>query len=202
MNRYKENETTLVAAALQDGALLAFPTDTVYGLGTLYGSLDRLERLKHAKHRPETKPVPFMTDSLEKLSRLAQVTESATRLAQAFLPGALTLVLKRSPAVDPAYTNGMETIAIRIPDAPALLAVMEQLDAPLLVTSANQSGQPAALTAAEAAHALPDIDGVMDGSYAGGVASTIVDCTCSPVRILRQGPVSEETIRQVLEETV
>lgn len=202
MNRYKENETTLVAAALQDGALLAFPTDTVYGLGTLYGSLDRLERLKHAKHRPETKPVPFMTDSLEKLSRLAQVTESATRLAQAFLPGALTLVLKRSPAVDPAYTNGMETIAIRIPDAPALLAVMEQLDAPLLVTSANQSGQPAALTAAEAAHALPDIDGVMDGSCAGGVASTIVDCTCSPVRILRQGPVSEETIRQVQEETV
>ncbi|WP_300957233.1 L-threonylcarbamoyladenylate synthase [Faecalibaculum rodentium] len=202
MNRYKENETTLVAAALQDGALLAFPTDTVYGLGTLYGSLDRLERLKHAKHRPETKPVPFMTDSLEKLSRLAQVTESATRLAQALLPGALTLVLKRSPAVDPAYTNGMETIAIRIPDAPALLAVMEQLDAPLLVTSANQSGQPAALTAAEAAHALPDIDGLMDGSCAGGVASTIVDCTCSPVRILRQGPVSEETIRQVLEETV
>ncbi|WP_300940508.1 L-threonylcarbamoyladenylate synthase [Faecalibaculum rodentium] len=202
MNRYKENETTLVAAALQNGALLAFPTDTVYGLGTLYGSLDRLERLKHAKHRPETKPVPFMTDSLEKLSRLAQVTESATRLAQALLPGALTLVLKRSPAVDPAYTNGMETIAIRIPDAPALLAVMEQLDAPLLVTSANQSGQPAALTAAEAAHALPDIDGVMDGSCAGGVASTIVDCTCSPVRILRQGPVSEETIRQVLEETV
>ncbi|WP_301075719.1 L-threonylcarbamoyladenylate synthase [Faecalibaculum rodentium] len=202
MNRYKENETTLVAAALQDGALLAFPTDTVYGLGTLYGSLDRLERLKHAKHRPETKPVPFMTDSLEKLSRLAQVTESAARLAQAFLPGALTLVLKRSPAVDPAYTNGMETIAIRIPDAPALLAVMKQLDAPLLVTSANQSGQPAALTAAEAAHALPDIDGLMDGSCAGGVASTIVDCTCSPVRILRQGPVSEETIRQVLEETV
>lgn len=202
MNRYKENETSLVAAALEDGALLAFPTDTVYGLGTLYGSLDRLERLKHAKHRPETKPVPFMTDSLEKLSRLAQVTESAARLAQAFLPGALTLVLKRSPEVDPAYTNGMETIAIRIPDAPALLAVMEQLDAPLLVTSANQSGQPAALSAAEAAHALPDIDGVMDGSCAGGVASTIVDCTCSPVRILRQGPVSEETIRQVLEETV
>ena len=202
MNRYKENETTLVAAALQDGALLAFPTDTVYGLGTLYGSLDRLERLKHAKHRPETKPVPFMTDSLEKLSRLAQVTESAARLAQAFLPGALTLVLKRSPEVDPAYTNGMKTIAIRIPDAPALLAVMEQLDAPLLVTSANQSGQPAALTAAEAAHALPDIDGVMDGSCAGGVASTIVDCTCSPVRILRQGPLSEEKIRQVLEETV
>ena len=202
MNRYKENETTLVAAALQDGALLAFPTDTVYGLGTLYGSLNRLERLKHAKHRPETKPVPFMTDSLEKLSRLAQVTESAARLAQAFLPGALTLVLKRSPEVDPAYTNGMETIAIRIPDAPALLAVMEQLDAPLLVTSANQSGQPAALSAAEAAHALPDIDGVMDGSCAGGVASTIVDCTCSPVRILRQGPLSEEKIRQVLEETV
>lgn len=202
MNRYKENETTLVAAALQNGALLAFPTDTVYGLGTLYGSLDRLERLKHAKHRPETKPVPFMTDSLEKLSRLAQVTESAARLAQAFLPGALTLVLKRNPAVDPAYTNGMETIAVRIPDAPALLAVMKQLDAPLLVTSANQSGQPAALTAAEAAHALPDIDGVMDGSCAGGVASTIVDCTCSPVRILRQGPVSEETIRQVLEEIV
>ena len=202
MNRYKENETTLVAAALQDGALLAFPTDTVYGLGTLYGSLDRLERLKQAKHRPETKPVPFMTDSLEKLSRLAQVTESAARLAQAFLPGAVTLVLKRNPGVDPAYTNGMETIAVRIPDAPALLAVMKQLDAPLLVTSANQSGQPAALTAAEAAHALPDIDGVMDGSCAGGVASTIVDCTCSPVRILRQGPVSEETIRQVLEETV
>lgn len=63
MKRYKENETDAVAVSLAQGSLMAFPTDTVFGLGTMYGSLDRLQRLKHAKHRPETKPVPFMTDS-------------------------------------------------------------------------------------------------------------------------------------------
>ncbi len=198
MKRYKENETDAVAVSLAQGSLMAFPTDTVFGLGTMYGSVDRLQRLKHAKHRPETKPVPFMTDSLDKLSSLAVVTEEARKLARAFLPGALTLVMKRQPAVDAAYTNGMETIAVRIPDAPALLEIMRQLPAPLLVTSANQSGEAAALNAEEAARALPAIDGVMEGTCAGGIASTIVDCTVQPVKILRHGPVSEEQIRQVL----
>lgn len=199
MKRYKENESAAAAEALADGALLAFPTDTVFGLGTMYGSLARLKRLKNAKHRPETKPVPFMTDSLEKLSELAEVTGSAALLADAFLPGALTLVLNRRSSVPADYTNGLDTIAVRIPDAPALLEVMHQLPWPLLVTSANQSGEPAALNADQAQQALPEIDGVMEGTCKGGIASTIVDCTCSPVKILRQGPIAEEEIRNVLE---
>lgn len=198
MNSYKENETAAIVRLFETGSLLAFPTDTVYGLGTMYGDLDRLQRLKTAKHRPETKAVPFMTDSLEKLEAIAEVSDSAKVLADSLLPGALTLVLKRQPAVEEAYTNGLETIAVRIPDAPWLLEVMRQLPFPLLVTSANQSGEPAALTAQEAQAALPTIDAVVDGIGPGGTASTIVDCTVSPVKILRQGPIPEAEIRSLL----
>lgn len=198
MNSYKENETAAIVRLFASGGLLAFPTDTVYGLGTMYGDLNRLQRLKTAKHRPETKAVPFMTDSLEKLETIAEVSDSAKVLADSLLPGALTLVLKRKPAVDEAYTNGLKTIAVRIPDTPWLLDVMRQLPYPLLVTSANQSGEPAALTAQEAQAALPAIDAVVDGIGPGGTASTIVDCTVSPVKILRQGPIPDTEIRSLL----
>lgn len=198
MKKFNETMAADLAQLLDAGGLAAFPTDTVYGLGVAYGSLEALDRLKHAKHRPETKPIPFMTDSLDHAAQIAYINETAKKLADSFLPGPLTLILKRRESVSDEYTNGMETVAVRIPDEPYLLEVMRKVGRPLLVSSANQSGEPAALTAKQAMDALPDIDAVVQGACAGGVASTIVDCTGDDIRILREGPISEERLREVL----
>lgn len=200
MKKFNESQIGGIADAFVHKNILAFPTDTVYGLGAIYGDLDLLSKLKHAKNRPETKPIPFMADSLETVSQIAQVNETAKKLASAFLPGALTLILKKKESVDAAYTNGKDTIAVRIPDKPYLLEVIRQVGKPLLVTSANQSGEPTAANGEEAIKALPSIDGVVMGSVNVGMASTIVDCTSDEPKILRQGPITREMIETVLQE--
>ena len=111
----------------------------------MYGDLDALHNLKHAKHRPETKPIPMMVSKLEQLEGIAIIDERTKLIAKYFLPGALTLVLPVDPRLDKSYNNGLETIAIRIPDEEFVLSLIDELDTPLLVTSANQSGAPTAL---------------------------------------------------------
>lgn len=198
MEKYSSDQTMEAARRLRDQAILLLPTDTVYGVGVLYGDLDDLHRLKHIKHRPETKPVPFMVSSLEMMEQIAELNPTARAVAENFLPGALTLILKRRPDVDPAYTNGMDTIAVRIPDAPAILRLIDQAGSPLLVSSANVSGEPAALNTDQAMQALPQADGILEGICSAQQASTIVDCTSEDLKVLRQGPVTLEEITERL----
>lgn len=200
MKMFNETQIGDIAQAFVQKEILAFPTDTVYGVGAVYGNLDLLERLKHAKHRPETKPIPFMADSLETASQIAVINDTARKLADAFLPGALTLILEKKDSVDAAYTNGKDTLALRIPDKPYLLEVIREAGRPLMVTSANQSGEPTARNGQEAVRALPSIDGVVMGDVNVGMASTIVDCTREPAVVLRQGPITEEMIAGILKQ--
>lgn len=200
MKEYQENETMEMAEALAAGQVLAFPTDTVYGVGTIYGNKDALNRLKQIKHRPETKPVPMMCADLTVMEPIVHLSRMAQTIADAFLPGALTLIVELKEDSDRFYTNGKETAAVRIPDSPVLLEVMSHLDRPLMVTSANVSGEPAALNKEDAAAMLPDLDGILGGSCRALQASTIVDCTGSEPKILREGPISLEQIQAVLSE--
>lgn len=200
MKEYHTSQSEEIAASLLAGQVLAFPTDTVYGVGVLYGNPVALQRLKTIKRRPETKPIPMMCASLDQAEDFAIIPRSACILAKAFLPGALTLIVPLKDEADRLYTNGMDTVALRIPDRDDLLEVMRRLPLPLLVSSANLSGQPAALNQEQAVSMLPDLDGIVDGTCQQGIASTIVDCTCSPVKILRPGPVSQEQIEQALRE--
>jgi L-threonylcarbamoyladenylate synthase len=140
----------------------------------------------------------MMCAKLEQAEKIVQIPDEARKIAEAFLPGALTLILPLQPDADRLYTNGKDSAALRIPDAPFLLQVMEQLDCPLLVTSANISGMPAALTTAQALDALKEIDGIVDGECEAKQASTIIDCTKTSVTLVRQGPVSFEQICRVL----
>lgn len=198
MREYHNNETEQIARAFVRGDVLAFPTDTVYGVGVMRGNPDALARLKQIKHRPEVKPIPMMCASLEQVADFAKIPPMAQTLADAFLPGALTLILKLHDQADRQYTNGMDTAAVRIPNAPVLLEIMRQLPYPLLVTSANVSGEPAALCLEDAIAMLPALDGVLDGEcQATGLASTIVDCTGENPVILRQGPIKESQILEV-----
>lgn len=189
MKMYTQDQLDQVVDAFQAHKVLALPTDTVYGVGVLYGDLADLDHLKHAKHRPETKPIPMMVSNLEQMKQIAKVDARTEKLVQTFLPGPLTLVLPVSETLDLAYTNGKKTVAVRIPDEPFVLAVIEKLGKPLLVSSANVSGKPAAVSYQEAMDNLPNIDGIIQGKCKQLEASTIVDCTQDKLSILRPGPI-------------
>lgn len=198
MRTYSKEEINAVADALQNHKIIALPTDTVYGVGVMYGDLKDLQRLKNAKHRPETKPIPMMVSSIEHMEQVAVVDERVKKIAERFLPGALTLVLKVKDNVPKEYTNGLDTIAIRIPDEPFILRVIDELNTPLLVTSANQSGVKTALTSDDVLEQLPDIDGLVLGKCRALQASTIVDCTQEKLKILRPGPITLEQLEACL----
>ena len=198
MRTYSKEEINAVADALQNHKIIALPTDTVYGVGVMYGDLKDLQRLKNAKHRPETKPIPMMVSSIEHMEQVAVVDERVKKIAEHFLPGALTLVLRVKEEVPAEYTNGLETIAVRIPDEPFILKVIDVLNTPLLVTSANQSGAKTALTSDDVFEQLPDIDGIVLGTCRALQASTIVDCTQEKLKIRRPGPITLEQLEACL----
>lgn len=194
MKKYTNDSLLELADDLKDGKIAAFPTDTVYGVGCIYGDRKALHALKNIKCRPEEKPIPMMASSLEQAADLVELNDMAKCLAEAFLPGAMTLIVPVSAKMDREFTNGKETVALRVPNAPQLLEVIEACGKPLMVSSANISGQPAALTCQEAVEMLPGLDGVLDGPCRVGIASTIVDCTKDHPVILREGPISQAQI--------
>jgi L-threonylcarbamoyladenylate synthase len=184
------------ADTLRTGGIVAFPTDTVYGIGAHAFLPKAVEQLYIAKGRPETKAVPLLISGPAALPEVAvDIPDQAYTLAARFWPGALTLVLFRTDRVPDAITSGGDTVAVRVPDHPVAQALIAALDAPVAATSANRSGQPAPATAGEVCAQLGGrIHLILDGGTCpGGIASTVLDLTVSPARILRQGsiPASE-----------
>lgn len=192
---YEKTQLEEVVKELQRGKVIAFPTDTVYGLGVVYDNIDALRRLKEAKGRPESKPIPMMISSLKQIEEVAYVSEQAKRLIQTFMPGAFTIVLKKKDVISDEVTNGFDTIAIRMPNDQDVLKMIEYLQKPLLVTSANLSDRPSATTTQEVRNQLDGrIDGILQGRSKGSVSSTIVDASTDKIKILRVGDISEEEI--------
>ena len=196
---YEKEQIETVIRELRAGKVIAFPTDTVYGLGVCYDDEDALQRLKAAKGRPENKPIPTMVGNRRQLAEVAVVNETIERLADAFLPGALTLILRRRAQVADYVTNGLDTIGVRMPDDPFVLALIDGLGKPMLVTSANRSGEKTGTTFEEVMEQLDGrIDGIVRGTCGCLSASTIIDVSQEEVRLLREGPISREAIDQVL----
>ncbi|WP_348665006.1 L-threonylcarbamoyladenylate synthase [Dubosiella newyorkensis] len=196
MKKLTWDDTEEIVEGLNQHKIYAFPTDTVYGVGVAYGDLNDLTSLKHTKHRPEEKPIPMMVSNLEQIESVAQIDPLTKWLIKEWMPGAFTIVLPLKQNVSKEYTNGKDTIAIRMPDSAKLLGLIERLGRPMMVSSANQSGEASALTYEEAAQALPMIEGVVDGQCLGGVASTIVSCSNGIPVVLREGPIRKEEIIQ------
>jgi L-threonylcarbamoyladenylate synthase len=178
------------AAALASGELVAFPTDTVYGLAAGH---DHIRKLFEAKDRPREKRIPVLLSSVENLEASAIVTPAARVLAARFWPGPLTLVLV-------APRRG--TLAFRVPANDVARRLIAASGGGLPVTSANRSGAADARTAQEVLDQLGGrIDLVLDGGpTSGGVPSTVVDCTSEPARILREGAIPAELISEALAE--
>jgi len=187
------------ADVLQRNGLVAFPTDTVYGVGALAFQAEAVEKLYTLKERSKEKAIPVLIAHPADLSRVArELTPAAQRLAEKFWPGPLTLVVSKQPSL-PEAVSATATVGVRVPDQPLTQKLLE-LTGPLAVTSANLSGAPAALTAAEVLAQLSGrLELLLDGGRVlGGQPSTVVDCSRDTFKILRVGPISASDINQAL----
>ncbi len=181
------------------GKLIIYPTDTVYGLGANALDPEAVVLIFAAKHRPPEQPLPVAVCGTEMADELAIVTNEAQRLMATFWPGALTIVLEKKNSVPDVTTGGRRGVAIRMPNHQIPLQIMDSSGLPLIATSANIHGQPSSLTAEEAMAQFGDrVDLALDGGFASGKPSTILDMTNEPSRVLRSGSITREEIALVL----
>lgn len=187
---------------LKMGGLVAFPTDTVYGVGALAFNGQAVESIYLAKDRPEEKAIPVLIADADELAKVcAMVPEIAIKLGTRFWPGPLTIVLPRHPDLPLAISSG-PTVGVRIPNHPVARSLL-RLAGPMAVTSANLSGKANPCDAQEVQDQLGGrIALIIDGGRTpGGVPSTVVDCTRQEVLILRAGPISKDEIMVIAGQT-
>ncbi|MFQ5343413.1 MAG: L-threonylcarbamoyladenylate synthase [Anaerolineae bacterium] len=197
--------TLLAAKTLNAGGLVAFPTDTVYGVAAHGLQPEAIRRLYQAKERPYSNPIALLVAEAGDLRRVARrVPEGTWALAERFWPGALTLIVPRADDLPAILTASGDTVAVRIPDHPVALGVIEAAGAPLATTSANLSGSPDPITAGDVLRDLGGrIDLILDGGACpGGVPSTVLDLTTKPAVIRREGPIDRETLREAVDGTI
>ncbi len=189
------------AKIVRTGGLVAFPTETVYGLGANALASDAVARIFEAKGRPATNPVIVHTADVTSAQILtATWPDAATRLAAQFWPGPLTLVLPKSAQVPSIVTAGGPTVALRVPLHPVALALLRACQLPIAAPSANRSSQ---LSPTRGAHVLAGLDGRIDllldaGPTSGGLESTVLDLTTLPPHLLRPGLVAPDAIESVI----
>jgi L-threonylcarbamoyladenylate synthase len=201
---HPEGEQIQIAAdIIQRGGLVAFPTETVYGLGANALDGGAVLRLFEAKKRPlDNPPIVHVAETAEVYPLVAVVPKKAELLMKQFWPGPLTLVFKHSPNVPKESTAGLDTIAIRMPNHPVAQALIRQSKRPIAAPSANLSGKPSPTTAE---HVYTDlngrIDAIIDGRAANiGVESTVVDVSCDPPMLLRPGGTPFEALKAVVQD--
>ena len=190
---------------IAEGELVAFPTETVYGLGGDALDPDASRRIYAAKGRPSDNPLIVHIADFDDMKRVArEVPEQAKKLADAFWPGPLTMIVWKSDAVPEATTGGMQTVAVRMPNHPVALELIRRSGCLIAAPSANTSGRP---SPTEAQHVAEDLSGkiamILDGGPVGiGIESTIIDLTEEKPMILRPGYITPEMLSEVLQEEV
>lgn len=202
MKRYKQNEINLIINAICDNKVLSVPTDTVYGICARVHSPEAFNKLVEVKNRPSNKKFPVMCSDIEQIKSIAIVDDKAERLIRAFMPGPITLVLRKRADVFTYINNGgtkeTDELAIRMAPSIFLKQVINGVGSPLFMTSANQSGQEICKALDDIERTCPALDGMVEGEVSLGQASTIVDCTGDTIKIQRRGPISEEEIMRIL----
>jgi len=195
----------LAARLIRSGEVVAFPTETVYGLGADATNSVAVAKVFALKERPSFDPLIVHIASFDMLPAVvSSVPESAQRLMKAFWPGPLTLVMFKSEAIPDIVTAGLPTVAVRMPSNEVALALIRETGIPIAAPSANRFGRP---SPTRAEHVLEDLGGkialILDGGATQiGVESTVLDLTCSPPVILRPGGVSREVLEGVLGEVL
>jgi len=200
----KESEEKIVAQAVKilvDGGIIAYPTETFYGLGADAANEKSIEKIFFVKGRDFKNPISLIIGKPDDIYPLVQdIPESAKKLMYTFWPGALTIVFSASNKVSPMLTAGTGKIGLRISSHPIANAIAQKLKKPLTATSANLSGASECSLASEVAEQIGNkINAILDwGKTRGGKASTIIDVTCDPPVILREGAISRQAIEKCI----
>ncbi|MDR0875758.1 MAG: threonylcarbamoyl-AMP synthase [Clostridiales Family XIII bacterium] len=189
------------AAVLRQGGLVAFPTETVYGLGADAFNADAAARIYEAKGRPSDNPMIVHIARASDLSRLTtKLTPDIVRLADEYWPGPLTMILSKREEIPARTTGGLSTVGVRLPDSPVAIELIRLAGMPVAAPSANLSGSP---SPTKAEHVIADLSGRVDVILAGpdssiGIESTVVDMTVDPPQVLRPGVITADDLSQTL----
>ncbi len=194
-------EIRLAKEALLKHQVVAFPTETVMGLGVLFDDREAYDLLNKIKRRPEDKPYTMMVKDVSEIGKYAVINEVTQRVIDAFMPGSITVLVPAKDCVPAYVTHNTGVLGIRIPTNKEAAELLVAIDKPLLVPSANRSGEKPALNSDEVKAIFgSEIAQIVSGKALGEVPSTIVDLTKNEVKVVRPGPVKEEDILKVVKE--
>lgn len=194
-----EKEFILAKKALDNHGVIAFPTETVMGLAIYFDDKEAYEKLNFIKRRPEDKPYTMMVNDINKIDNYAYVSPKARKIINAFMPGSITLLLPAKEGLPTWVTHNSGVIGIRVPSNKIGLALLKAVDKPLLVPSANRSGDKPALDSKEVEEIFQnDIDFIVPGKANLDKPSTIVSLINDEVKVVREGPISIEQILETI----
>ena len=191
-------EKKAIVDILLAGGIVAFPTDTVFGLACMMDK-KAMDKVYGAKGRSFDKPLPMMCNSLDMIKEVDLVSEQAEKIIQTFTPGPLTLIFNKRENIDDYVTMGKKTIGIRVPDDDYILDLISLIGKPIMVTSANVSGAGSLLKWEDVASCMEGkIDAIVCEDARGVEASTIIDVSKDPLTLLRQGPITLQEIEEII----
>lgn len=194
----EEKDIDFAAELLKRGEVVAFPTETVFGLGVIYDDKFAFEKLVEAKKRPANKPFTLMCSSIEQIIEVAKVNEDVKRIIDAFMPGPITLLLPVKENVPHWVTLGYKTIGVRIPKYDLALKLIEKVGKPLLVPSANLAGENPCLNDKQVSAVFEnEIAGIVIGNAKMEKPSTIVDLSENNIKLIREGCISFAEIEKI-----
>lgn len=197
-------ENLVLKEKLLNGALIIYPTDTVYGLGAVINNEEALKKIYEAKSRAFSSPLIALVSSIDKIEKIAHIDNEnmaiLSKLAEHFWPGALTIILKKKDIVPSIMVSNGETVGVRIPNLQFAIDIIEMAGGILATTSANISGEPSPKSYAELTEEIKSkVDIVIDGGECQvGEASTIIDLTQTVPKLLRKGAISTEEIEKII----
>lgn len=201
MKKYNKNQIKELTKILKNDGVISVPTDTVFGICGSIKSKKAQEKLKSIKERPASKPFPIMCADIDQIRSIAMIDNKSEKIIREFMPGPITIVVRKNSQLPEYINNGKETIAIRMATSNELKELIKILGCPVFMTSANKSGEEVCKTLEDIERKCPDLDGMLEGKVSFGQASTIVDCTSNEIKILRKGPISEDEIIKALNKT-
>ena len=202
MKRYSQDDIDTVIKILKDDGVISVPTDTVYGICARVNSLKAFHKLVEIKNRSTNKNFPIMCSDIEQIKSIGIVDKRVEKLINSFMPGPITLVLRKKNNTFFTINNGGERetneIAVRMATSSFLKEIIIGVGCPLFMTSANKSGMEVCKNLDDIEKMCPTLDGMVEGDVSFGEASTIVDCTDDNIVIQRPGPIAEEQVMEAL----
>lgn len=200
MKLLKQNQIEEAAKILKEGGLIAFPTETVFGFGVIFDNVNSYNRLIEVKRRPPEKPFTLMLSDVEDISKYAYIDERARKLINKYMPGQFTIILKAKEDLPQYCVSNEGNVGIRISSDNFVREMIRKVHKPLLVPSANRSGEPSLTTSEDVVSTFKDeLDAIIIGESTSKVASTIV-LLDNDVKVIREGQIKKEDVFKTLGE--